>query len=38
MPDKENFNAVIDTENTTKGGDEMNGVKTVVRRLTPLQP
>lgn len=31
MPDKDNFNCVLDE----KGGDEM-GVKTVVRRLTPL--
>lgn len=32
MPDKDNFNCVLDE----KGGDEM-GVKTVVRRLTPME-
>lgn len=33
MPDKDNFNCVLDDG---KGGDEM-GVKTVVRRLTPME-
>lgn len=36
MPDKQNFNAVIETENGSKGGDGMKDVSKVVRRLTPL--
>lgn len=34
MPDKDNFQAVITGQ--WEGGDGMNGVSAVVRRLTPL--